>query len=74
VYALCSSMVPLDFSTEPSFECGDDDFRDLAFVRTTGLIGMHVHTMNLGMHVHVISIRLYKIAHIYFLLKIIVML
>jgi hypothetical protein len=24
---------------EPSFECVDDDFDDLAFVRTTGLIG-----------------------------------
>jgi hypothetical protein len=35
---------------------------------------MHVHTLNLGMHVHVISIRLYKIAHIYFLLRIFVML
>jgi hypothetical protein len=35
---------------------------------------MNVHTLNLGMHVHVISISFNKIAHIYFLLRIIVML
>jgi hypothetical protein len=29
---------------------------------------MHVHTLNLGMHIHVISIRLYKMSHILFLL------
>jgi hypothetical protein len=32
-------MVPLDFSTEPLFECVDDDSGDLAFVWTMGLIG-----------------------------------
>jgi hypothetical protein len=32
-------MAPLYFLTEPSFECGDDDFGDLAFVRAMGLIG-----------------------------------
>jgi hypothetical protein len=39
MYVLHSSMAPLDFLTEPSFECTDDDFGDLAFIRTTGLIG-----------------------------------
>jgi hypothetical protein len=34
---------------------------------------MHFHIMNLGMQVHVISISLYKLVHIYFLLRIIVM-
>jgi hypothetical protein len=34
---------------------------------------MHVNTLKLGRHVHVISISLYKIGHIYFLLRIIVM-
>jgi hypothetical protein len=35
---------------------------------------MHAHTFNLGMHIHVIFSILYKISHIYFLLRIIVML
>jgi hypothetical protein len=39
VYVLPSIMAPLDFSIDPSFECADDDFRDLAFVHATGLIG-----------------------------------
>jgi hypothetical protein len=39
VYTLHSSMAPLDFSTEPSFECGDDDSGDLVFIHTTSLIG-----------------------------------
>jgi hypothetical protein len=29
---------------------------------------MHVYTLNRGMHIHIILLRLYKIAHIYFLL------
>jgi hypothetical protein len=32
-------MTPLDLPTEPSFECGDEDSRDFAFVHATGLIG-----------------------------------
>jgi hypothetical protein len=39
VYALHSSMVPLDFSTDPSFECTDNDSGDLAFIRATSLNG-----------------------------------
>jgi hypothetical protein len=39
VYALRSSMAPLEFSTESSFEYTNDDFGDDAFVRATGLIG-----------------------------------
>jgi hypothetical protein len=39
VYALHSSMTPLDFSTEPLFDCADDDCGDAAFVRNTSLIG-----------------------------------
>jgi hypothetical protein len=35
---------------------------------------MHVHALNLVVHDHVIFFSLYKIAHIYFLLRIIVML
>jgi hypothetical protein len=32
-------MAPLNFSMEPSFECADDDSRDLAFVCVAGVIG-----------------------------------
>jgi hypothetical protein len=32
-------MTPLDFSTEPPFECTYDDSRDVPFVHTTCLIG-----------------------------------
>jgi hypothetical protein len=39
VYALRSSMFALDFSTDPLFECADDNARDLAFVHATSLIG-----------------------------------
>jgi hypothetical protein len=39
VYALRSSMAPLDFSMEPLFKCVDDDSRDLAFIGAMGLIG-----------------------------------
>jgi hypothetical protein len=39
VYALHSSMSALDFSTDPSFECADDDTGDLTFVHSTSLIG-----------------------------------
>jgi hypothetical protein len=35
---------------------------------------MHVNTLNLSMNIHVIVLSLYKIAHIYFLLRLIVML
>jgi hypothetical protein len=35
---------------------------------------MHAHILNLGIHIHVISFSLYKISHIYFLLRIIDML
>jgi hypothetical protein len=38
VYVLLSSMIPLDFSMEPSFEGADNDFGDVAFIRVTGLI------------------------------------
>jgi hypothetical protein len=38
VYALRLSMATLDFLTEPSFECADDDFRDLVSARAIGLI------------------------------------
>jgi hypothetical protein len=31
---------------------------------------LHVLVLNLSMHAHVISISLYKIAHIYFLLRV----
>jgi hypothetical protein len=33
-------MVPLDFSTDPSFECTDNDSGDLAFIRATSLNGV----------------------------------
>jgi hypothetical protein len=39
VYALHSSMARLDFSTEPSFECADDDAGDLTFAHATSLFG-----------------------------------
>jgi hypothetical protein len=39
VFVLRSSMTPLDFLTEPSFECVDEDFGDVAFIRAAGLIG-----------------------------------
>jgi hypothetical protein len=39
MFALHSSMSPLDYTTEPSFECGDNDLGDVAFVYVTGLIG-----------------------------------
>jgi hypothetical protein len=32
---------------------------------------MHVYTSNLGMHIHIILLKLYKIDHIYFLLRLI---
>jgi hypothetical protein len=37
--ALHSSMSPLDYVTEPSFNCPDDDAGDIAFVRATSSIG-----------------------------------
>jgi hypothetical protein len=39
VYALCSDMCALDFVTEPSFDCGEDDAGDVAFVSATRSIG-----------------------------------
>jgi hypothetical protein len=32
-------MARLDFSTEPSFECADDDAGDLTFAHATSLFG-----------------------------------
>jgi hypothetical protein len=37
--ALHSSMSPLDYVIEPSFNCPDDDAGDIAFVRATSSIG-----------------------------------
>jgi hypothetical protein len=34
---------------------------------------MHIHTFNLCIHVHIMVISLYKIYHIYFLLRLFVM-
>jgi hypothetical protein len=39
VYALHSHMCTLDFATEPSFNCGDDDAGDVTFVTATCSIG-----------------------------------
>jgi hypothetical protein len=39
VYALWSSMAPLDFSMEPSFKCADDDSRDTALVSAMASFG-----------------------------------
>jgi hypothetical protein len=38
VFALCSSMIPLDFLTEPSFECVDDDSSNVGFIHAADLI------------------------------------
>jgi hypothetical protein len=38
VYVLNSSMAPLDFTMEPPFDCVDDHFEDIAFVRATSPI------------------------------------
>jgi hypothetical protein len=32
-------MTALDFVTEPSFECADDDVDDVAFIKATSSIG-----------------------------------
>jgi hypothetical protein len=39
VYALHSSLTALDVSTDPLFQCADDDSGDVAFVQAMGLIG-----------------------------------
>jgi hypothetical protein len=39
MFTLHSSMTPLDFTADPSFECADDDFGDAAFIRAASLIG-----------------------------------
>jgi hypothetical protein len=39
VYTLHLSMSPLDFSTQPPFDCADDDSGDVAFVCAMNLIG-----------------------------------
>jgi hypothetical protein len=39
VFTLCLSMTPLDFTTEPSFECANGDSSDAAFVHDVSLIG-----------------------------------
>jgi hypothetical protein len=39
VFTLHSGMTPLDFLTEPSFECADDDSIDVVFIHFACLIG-----------------------------------
>jgi hypothetical protein len=39
VFGLSLNMTPLDYATEPSFECIDNESSDTVFIRVVGFIG-----------------------------------